>query len=280
VAPYPQTGYLLFRMLRAATSGGDGLSEPNWDALQAASESMGYKPGVARLREIICGQMADAPPNAGHEALVRIATTHRTCDVITTNYDLCLEKACINAGLPWQYTWQPNTGTDESLRLSKVHGSINLFVCKRCSRTREPSVQAVEETRSISVTCERGCGAAMSPLIVPPVRQKVLAHPTLIPAWYWARLALIEADAVVVAGYGFADADDYIASLFALDVLSVTTKRVVVFSTSNRATSKLESLRSRYSLDLPVSDQLTTVIGPCESTLPVVANRVVRSPRI
>ena len=90
-------------------------------------------------------------------------------------------------------------------------------------------------------------------------------------------LALIEADTVVVAGYGFADADDYIASLFALDVLSVSTKRVVVFGVSDRATSKLEKLRSRYALDRAVSEQLVTVIGPAEDTLPLVADRVLSS---
>lgn len=279
VAPHPQTGYLLYRMLAAAGASGREppvATEPNWDELEATSQTLGYKPGMTRLLEIVCGHMAAAPPNPGHDAVVMLSTAKPCAGIVTTNYDICLEKAYAARGYGWWYPWRSTERPQGDLLLLKVHGSINLFVCRRCGTFKEVSISAMEETGASSSTCV--CNAAMGPLVVPPVRQKALAHPSLIGVWHSAQLALRQADTIVVAGYSFSDADDYIGNLFATEVLSDSAKRILVFNASDRATRKLEQLRTKYGLPVGGRHQLVTVAGPAEQTLPAVSKELLGKP--
>jgi hypothetical protein len=132
--------------------------------------------------------------------LVDIANTQADgLDIISLNYDLAVEQAAVARGVRIQRgigVWPdlPITfeRSDQSLRLHKIHGSLDWRVEQRVG-FGAPRVSVASEI-------------APEPWIVVGDREKLATEGPTLELLNGARIALEQADHLVIAGYGFGDA--------------------------------------------------------------------------
>jgi NAD-dependent SIR2 family protein deacetylase len=161
-----------------------------------------------------------------------------TVGVITSNYDVALEKAWgfdndnrelmeklkLDFGFDW--TW-PSDDYPEIImrrsvtplrRLFKLHGSTNWLRCGLCDRIYinpqvDIAVYAYDRKAGLANSCH--CGhAKLEVQIVSPSFVREMRAPNLIAVWQRALDWLRQADDWIIIGYSFPDEDLNIRSLF------------------------------------------------------------------
>src|SRR6185437_5637397 len=138
---------------------------------------------------------------------------------LTTNYDILCDNALLNAQQKIDYgidfinpSW---SSLDKSIKLFKLHGSLNWLNCPTCNNIRitpyEKSVYTliVDPSNSFCKTCE----TVYAPIIVPPTFYKDLSKVFLTQVWNKAEGELLNAEHLIFCGYSFPDADIHIKYL-------------------------------------------------------------------
>jgi len=227
---------------------------------------------VGRVFSMVSGLMAKADSNIVHESVANLIKNSQNDELLefsvtTTNYDVCVEKAFEKSDLKYRYL-----GIDgkEGIPLVKIHGSINWFYCEGCQSVVTYSIKELERFKKIfptSGSCQK-CGTPASLLMVPPIAYKYVMFPILIDIWQAAMRTIEEADIIVVIGYSFGLADDYIFKM----VVSSIKKKSSTLVLLDKEFSSIENLKNKllaYHLKLPYP-----IIGDAEETVPVMVKAI------
>lgn len=101
----------------------------------------------------------------------------------------------------------------ESIRLYKLHGSLNWLYCPACiSLTITPFTKSGAELVREPKNCEK-CMGKVVPIIVPPTFFKVMSNHFLEQIWHKTDELLRTAKRIIFCGYSFPDADIHIKYL-------------------------------------------------------------------
>lgn len=150
----------------------------------------------------------------------------RDTSFISLNYDILIDNALAELYPKWDLeysvdfanygrgTWtRPNP--DRSVRLHKLHGSLNWLYCPTC-RTLEltPKEKGVcrlkwEPEKCICDQCE----TLTVPIIIPPTYFKALSNLYLREVWAAAERSMVTCGRIVFCGYSFPDADIHVRYL-------------------------------------------------------------------
>ncbi|RDY25882.1 hypothetical protein CHL78_015950 [Romboutsia weinsteinii] len=140
---------------------------------------------------------------------------------------------------------------DPSVKLYKVHGSLNWLYCPICnSLTLTPYEGGVMRLLSdIDEAKCLECGETTRPIIIPPTFFKNISNVFISTVWMETERALREADALIFCGYSFPDADIHIKYM----IKRVQTSRkkaplkVMVFNNyQNKPETSQKKEESRY----------------------------------
>lgn len=208
--------------------------------------------------------------------------------VISTNYDLILEHFGWRSGFPCAYPEGPSEihvggrpekylgHLPESVRVCKLHGSVNLFdfgrgrdvrlavdvakagdhIGKSVAPTDRPAVFALDALWAI----RRKQGTLPVPAIVPPTYAKIGGDDWLRRVWYDARDALQRCRTLAFIGYSLPRSDGFMTSMIQAAMAlreSPTPPNVYVVDPDAHDGS---DLRNRYrGLFGPISEKLTFV---------------------
>jgi NAD-dependent SIR2 family protein deacetylase len=153
--------------------------------------------------------------------------------VISFNYDLVLESLLTSAGIDFNYCLksQISTSKNKALRLLKLHGSINLYYCPRCSQvvffsqqmTRHPVTYGSKAKFNPDLTADSLiCGqcstidkiVVLRHFIIAPTLFKSVTLPALRRLWFTALQALSGASQIFIIGYSMPVADILSHQLF------------------------------------------------------------------
>lgn len=193
---------------------------------------------------LLVGTMLQAKPNAIHKAIANCAKGRGNVDILTTNYDACVDQALDEHEVKYNYVF--NTPEDsKTLSLVKMHGSINWFYCDTCQNVFLPAIETVEKAiekdipYAVTGMC-RHCNAPVNQFIIPPVAHKYLTHPPIVQIWDRGRKILDQARLFVIIGYSFADADDYIAKMLVKAVGQNPNKKVIIINMDEKAINRCQ----------------------------------------
>jgi NAD-dependent SIR2 family protein deacetylase len=174
-----------------------------------------FKDLVDRIFSVVSGIMIKAEANSIHESvskLVRNCSSDADFYLLTTNYDVCLEKALRKEGLKPQYLGVEKA---EGVPLVKIHGSVNWFYCEGCQDVISLNIEELgrfDKVYPTTGTCLK-CNTLTQLFMVPPVAFKYVNYPPIVEIWQSAMRVLQEADIVIVIGYSFSLADDYLLKM-------------------------------------------------------------------
>lgn len=165
-----------------------------------------------------------------HRELVnQLARFRKLKDIffVTTNYDILCDNALldqaergrekINYGFDFVNSNQGFLARqgEESIKLFKIHGSLNWLFCPTCNNLRlTPYQKGVSDL--ITDPDQSGCptcGTFYAPIIVPPTFYKNLSNVFLSQVWNKTEAHLLEAEHLVFCGYSFPDADIHVKYL-------------------------------------------------------------------
>lgn len=187
-------------------------------------------------------------------AFLRNASQEAFVSIVTTNYDLIIDKAaqyiideCLGHGhengppkdlrrfqygCPIRGVWARSGNGDSVLDqeyepwasipgipIYKLHGSTNWAYCDICkeldlSATRH-ELRAVFNSNTLSAGCPL-CGSTYDWLLIPPVPNKnIVGSPILERVWRAAEKALETAECVIFVGYSFPPADPVVLEMVA-----------------------------------------------------------------
>jgi len=151
----------------------------------------------------------------------------RNTSFISLNYDILIDNALLPAredfNLDLDYAiefmnfgrvWQPPR-PKRSIKLFKLHGSLNWLYCPTCRAIRiTPKQKGVchLKWRPSDCICYR-CKTLAIPIIIPPTYFKALSNLYLRQIWHAAEQSLKECNRLVFCGYSFPDADVHIRYL-------------------------------------------------------------------
>lgn len=215
---------------------------------------------------LITSTMIPKDPNETHVAIREFIDSHENTSIITTNYDYCMDEELLGNGFGLEGTIDDTrfTKKDRTVKLLKMHGSINWPYCESCQSTDhiEPvTVKQSFEDDSLDYPvigiCPE-CKGRRRPLLVPPISFKFMMFPPLIDIWNQAKEALIEADYIISVGYSFSDSDAYIYKLVSKSMTDQPDTSLVNINPSSGVTNRL---RERFSTDLTDFDSKTRIIG-------------------
>jgi len=196
---------------------------------------------------LLVGTMLQAKPNKIHKAIARYTKENsRRVDMLTTNYDACIDQALNELGVKYNYVLDASENPD-TVNLVKMHGSINWFYCDTCQSVFLPSIEAIEEAIKKDVPygvismCSH-CSAPARQLIIPPITYKYLTHPPIVQVWDCGRRILEQTKVFVIIGYSFSLADDYIAKMLVKAIGQDPEKYVIVVNIDKKAINRCKSL--------------------------------------
>jgi hypothetical protein len=138
---------------------------------------------------------------------------------ISTNYDLSIDQALgddrdYDVDFAADSTEPLNPGL-QSVKLFKLHGSLNWLYCAVCNNVKQfgskAALSLAYEGRSVN-SCGY-CESIMSPVIVPPTFYKDMSRVFLSRIWNKTEDALREVEHVIFCGYSLPDADMHIKYL-------------------------------------------------------------------
>lgn len=224
------------------------------------------------LFSLLVGMMRDKEPNAVHRAINERVVLHPNDTIITTNYDVCIERA-LGEG-QYNYELEPLSSEKDKSRntiLLKLHGSLSWYACKNCDRYITATLRQVNETSTAGLypivsMCPK-CAATAQQLIIPPIGMKYAEHPVLLDMRQRAEKAFASASVIVIVGYSFSEADQYVLRMLSRSLDSVSPPRaVVVFDRDTQPAKRLgQYLQTHTNFN---SENVLAVTGHAEDTFP------------
>jgi NAD-dependent SIR2 family protein deacetylase len=206
---------------------------------------------------LLSSRMLPAKPNLIHSAIADYVKSRSDSTIITTNYDCCIDLALGQDGKDFDYRMtfaNSKFANGETLsNLIKLHGSLNWFYCDTCQKVNLIDIsKAIRDFEADSspypvIGVCKGCGGQRRGLLVPPLAMKFDLAPALNPLLELANERLAKASVLVVVGFSFAEADQYISRMVSKWMQSNTNNRLVIFD-PNRAVA--EKMRKQCSVKI------------------------------
>ncbi len=223
------------------------------------------------LFSVLVGMMKDQRENPIHCAIAKRVTAKKDV-IITTNYDVCIERALGEDS--YDYGLDPMPPNPEKILILKLHGSLSWYVCKSCDGYVAASLTQLDAASQaklypVVAMCDV-CAATAQQLIVPPISAKSADHPALLAIRQRTEDVFSEAPVVVVVGYSFSESDHYLARMIARAVRSKPNKMIVVFDVSAAPYTRLKKFLAAHTrgTGFDTEKQLLPILGPAEEILP------------
>jgi len=230
------------------------------DTINSLQESTG------NFFSLLVGTMLDAKPNTIHKSTVDAAASLPHVRVVTTNYDACLEQAFDAKDIAYSYIIDKKPSN--ALSLVKMHGSINWYYCDVCQHIMMPDIEKMKSARENKVPypllgmCTK-CRSTAKQFIVPPTNYKYVLYPPIVEVWDACRTAFDEGDIIIIVGYSFGDADDYIAKMLLKSISEHPDKKVIICDTDKRVVKRFKQALARHVSDFS-EENYFPLIGKAE----------------
>lgn len=223
------------------------------------------------LFSLLVGMMRMAKPNGFHDALSRRASGPAPLSVVTTNYDVCVERALGTYLYGGIEDLRPDTAA-----VLKLHGSLNWFACSSCDElvaARLDDIEALTRARLFPVVSQcPECDALAPHLIVPPVGNKIAEHPVLLEVRQQAENAMTRCPVVAFVGYSFNEADEYVLRMVSRAVAASKTK-ILIFDIQRDSESRLKAFLTAHARNYDADENVTYIGGDAARTFPEFVNR-------
>jgi len=136
--------------------------------------------------------------------------------LVSTNYDLLADNAILHIGANCDYGFEySNFDSQNSIRLLKIHGSLNWLFCPVCKHIQVNNAQKamIDATLRPNDSRCRFCQSIQSSIIIPPTYYKDMSNPYLQKVYELTEQELLSAKEIIFCGYSFPDADMHIKYL-------------------------------------------------------------------
>jgi hypothetical protein len=163
----------------------------------------------------------------------------------------------------------------------KLHGSLNWYSCRNCDS------YTVAEAEDVIDIFDRGlypvisicstCQATAQQLIVPPIAQKYQEHPILLDIRRRAEDAFLNARAIVVGGYSFTEADEYIMRMLSRAVRADRDKVIVVLDMKLAPHSRLSRFLETHARTFETRNRLLPIVGDIVNVGPPLVEQLARA---
>lgn len=156
--------------------------------------------------------------------------------ILTFNYDMALEFACNGGGYSVDYALEGDSGHRNSIKVLKLHGSLNWTECVGCKKIvawnlpeylnryswHGEGYAYIDLSRKLPQFshCNNTSSSSAVPYIVPPTWNKSEHHHAIENVWRNAAKELSEAENIFVIGYSLPETDSFFQFLFSLGVTS------------------------------------------------------------
>ncbi len=228
---------------------------------------------------LLSSSMLPAKPNSAHESIAAHAHSNIGTAIVTTNYDCCMDIALDEKREEFSYLvefanrHESDEGKAEATTLIKLHGSLNWFYCETCQQVYLINIrQTLDEyfkngaPYPVIGIC-KDCGGQRRGLLMPPLAIKFNVAPPLNPLLERAQDAFNGADAIVVVGFSFADADLYLSRMISKSMQVSQAVKLLIFDPDPAVARKVTR-----QLSLRISDfereRVVWVRGDCAEMLP------------
>jgi len=227
------------------------------------------------LFSLLAEPMLTAQPNSGHEAIADLISNHQKSTIITTNYDGCIDQAITKSNIPCDYLigQQENAKTNGMAKLIKMHGSINWFYCESCQKMYIYDLSDIKESYEKDKLCYpvmgicKNCGGLSRPMIMPPLSLKFFRFPPLASFWDKAQSAFQEAKIILVVGYSFAEADNYITNMISRAMGADTSKQLIIVDLNRSIASSVRDKLANH-IDNFKKERVIRAVESCDVLLP------------
>lgn len=214
---------------------------------------------MTRVFSMISGLMAKADSNIVHNSIASLIKNYGNdktfhYSIVTTNYDVCIEKAFEKDKLNYKYLGINSNNSNKGIPIIKIHGSINWFYCEGCQSVITYSIKELTKFQKIYPTtgsCQE-CGTSASLLMVPPIAYKYVMFPPLIDIWQSAMEIIEEADVIIPIGYSFSLVDDYILKMI-ISGMKKKNSKLIFINRSRISKNNLEERLAPYHLTISYS---------------------------
>jgi len=206
-----------------------------------------FKDVVDRVFSTVSGIMMKADFNPVHSSLAEMI---KNCidvydiSILTTNYDVCMEKALRKEKLEPVYLGMEDK---KGIPIVKIHGSLNWFYCEGC---QDVIIYDIEELKKFdkmyptTASCLK-CNTITNLFMVPPIAYKYVMFPPIVEIWQHAMNILERADVIIVIGYSFSLSDDYILKMI-VNGLKRKSSLLVFLNSSRVSVDNLEKRLISY----------------------------------
>ena len=240
------------------------FAQTNPETMEVLSESS------QTLLSVLVGMMTGKPTNEIHKALSARITQGNNDTIITTNYDVCIEKALSDQ--TYRYGLAGEVESSSGPLVLKLHGSLNWYSCRSCDEhvaaTLDEIDGAIQSGLYPIVSMCRVCSATAQQMIVPPTAMKAVQHPVLLDIRQKAEHEISDGNVIVVIGYSFTENDQYIQRMIARAVRSDPEKAIVVFDVSSKPCERLEKHLSTHASEFDEKN-IHVVVGDAATNVPV-----------
>ena len=201
---------------------------------------------VKMFFSLLAGMMLKAEPNAVHRSIAEYAKEKiGVVNIITTNYDCCMEIALKELDVPYHHVLNMPSDALKRLALVKMHGSVNWFYCDGCERVYFSPIVRESDNNEVPypiVGMCRYCNRPITQFIIPPIAYKFLTHPPIIQVWEYGRALLERSKIMVIIGYSFSAADDYIVKMIKKAIREHPNKYVIVINKSPQDITRCKNM--------------------------------------
>ncbi len=210
---------------------------------------------------LLVGTMLEAEPNAIHKKTAEIVQKFSNVHIVTTNYDACLEQSLDECNV--EYSYLIGEEKNKSTELIKMHGSINWYYCEICQHIMMPAIESMKRKSETNLErivpypllamCPK-CNGTAKQFIVPPTSQKYILYPPIVKVWDACRKAIDISSIILIVGYSFGDADDYIVKMLMKTLSENTNKIVIVCDNNEEVLSRFKDLLFRHAENFPTEN--------------------------
>lgn len=137
---------------------------------------------------------------------------------------------------------------EKSIRLFKLHGSLNWLYCPTCLNIRlTPKEKTVSRIMIIPKRCKI-CSGSLTYIIIPPTFFKVMSNYYLRQIWFKAEKALGSIKKIFFCGYSFPDADIHIKYLIKrIELTNQNDLQIYIVNYhDNKTENQIELEKERY----------------------------------
>jgi NAD-dependent SIR2 family protein deacetylase len=213
-----------------------------------------FKDVLDRIFSTVAGIMSQADSNSVHENIAKLIKNNENkldIKILTTNYDLCMEKALLKEGLKLKYL---GLETGEGVPLVKIHGSLNWYYCEGCQEVIQLTIDDINKMEKIYPTtgsCLK-CYTTTELFMIPPIAYKYVMYPPLVDIWQNAMQVLQEANIIIVIGYSFSTTDDYILKMI-VNGLKKRDSKFILLNRNRESRNNLEQRLQTYHENIDLS---------------------------